>query len=95
MPLEIAFIPVRPDRAADFRAAARQSIADLFPRADGFIRGEVRRGVENVDTFALLLEWESVAHHTDGFVKSDLFEEWSRRTAGMVSGDPVVEHWVL
>lgn len=95
MPLEIAFVPVHPERAGEFHAAATQSMEDLFPRAAGFVRGEVRRGVERSDTFALLLEWETVADHTEGFVKSELFDEWLRRTAGMVSGDPVVEHWDL
>jgi len=28
--------------------------------------------------FLLLIEWESKAHHTEGFRKSEVYAEWSR-----------------
>ncbi|GAA1700245.1 antibiotic biosynthesis monooxygenase [Microcella alkalica] len=93
MPLEIAFIPVNGAHADRFAQAATVALTDIFPQAPGFIRGECRRGVERPDTFVLLLEWERLEDHTEGFVKSELFIRWVELTDGLIAGAPVVEHW--
>jgi len=95
MPLEIAFIPVDQANASAFERAASVALNEVFPLAPGFVKGEVRKGVERDDTYVLLLEWERIEDHTDGFVNSDLFTRWVELTDGLISGDPVVEHWVL
>lgn len=93
MPLEIAFIPVEAENASQFEDAARAALTDVFPRSPGFIRGECRKGVERQGTYVLLLEWERIEDHTENFVGSDLFARWLDLTEGLISGDPVVEHW--
>jgi heme-degrading monooxygenase HmoA len=95
MPLEIAFIPVAEEKAAAFEAAASRALADVFPEADGYVRGELRRGVERPGSYALLLEWRTVQDHTEGFVGSQLFDRWLELTNGLIDGDPVVEHWTV
>lgn len=94
MPLEIAFIPVTANTAA-FERAASVALEEVFPQAPGFVRGEVRKGVERDGTYVLLLEWERLEDHTEGFVNSPLFARWVELTEGLISGDPVVEHWEL
>lgn len=95
MPLEIAFIPVDPANGPAFERAASVALNQVFPLAPGFVRGELRKGVERDGTYVLLLEWERIEDHTDGFVNSELFARWVELTDGLISGDPVVEHWVL
>lgn len=93
MILEIALIPIADGKGDQFEDAVRTALRDLFPKASGFRRGDLRRGVERPGTFALLLEWETVEDHTDGFVKSDLFDRWLELTDGLIVEEPVVEHW--
>jgi heme-degrading monooxygenase HmoA len=95
MVMEIALIPVAAGKESTFESAASRALDEIFAQARGFVRGEVRRGVERVGTYALLLEWETVEDHTEGFVKSELFDRWVELTEGLIDGDPVVEHWDL
>lgn len=94
MPLEIAFIAVTEANSRQFERAASIALKEVFPKSPGFVRGEVRKGVERAGTYVLLLEWERLEDHTEGFVNSDLFTRWVELTDGLISGDPVVEHWV-
>ena len=95
MPLEIAFIPVAEPNAKAFERAATIAFAEVFPAAPGFVRGEVRKGVERAGWYVLLLEWERIEDHTESFVNSDGFARWVELTDGLISGEPLVEHWSL
>lgn len=95
MVMEIAIIRVAPGAGATFESAATQALEKVFPQAPGFVRGELRRGVERAASYALLLEWRSVEDHTEGFVKSELFQRWVELVDGLIEGDPVVDHWDL
>ena len=95
MVMEIAIIRVAPGAGPDFESAAMQALEKVFPRAAGFVGGELRRGVERADSYALLLEWRTVEDHTEGFVKSELFQRWVELVDGLIEGDPVVDHWDL
>jgi heme-degrading monooxygenase HmoA len=91
--LEIALIPIASERSKEFEAVVAASLVDLFPLSPGFIRGELRKGVEQSDTYALLLEWRAIEDHTETFVNSPLFARWMQLTEGMESGDASVLHW--
>lgn len=93
MVLEIALIPVASERGNEFEAVVAAALVDLFPLSPGFIRGELRKGVEQSDIYALLLEWRAIDDHTQTFVNSPLFARWVQLTEGMASGDASVGHW--
>ena len=93
MVVEIAVLPVERAKQEAFESAARIALADVFPRANGFIRGELRHGVERPDRYVLLLEWQTIEDHIEGFVGSELFARWAELTDGLISGEPVVDHW--
>lgn len=90
---EIAFIGVVAGKEAAFESAVAQASRNVFPRSKGCISVSLARGVEKPQTYALKIIWESVEDHTEGFVKSDLFEEWRALVDGLLEGTPVVEHW--
>ena len=75
MVLEHALLPVRPGREADFEAAfavARARIA-VTP---GFRRLSLSRCLERPGTYLLLVEWERLEDHTEGFRGSERYERW-------------------
>lgn len=90
---EIAFIGVVTGKESDFESAVAVASRDIFPRSQGFVSLSLARGVEKPQTYALKIIWESVEDHTEGFVKSELFDEWRALVAGILEGTPVVEHW--
>ena len=75
MILEHALLNVRPGQEPAFEAAmdeARHIIATM----PGFTSLEVRPAAEQVGLYLLLVQWETIAHHRDGFRKSDAYQSW-------------------
>jgi quinol monooxygenase YgiN len=52
------------------------------------------RGVENPRRFVLLVEWERLEDHLDGFRGSPAFRSWRAAVGPHLAADPRVEHAV-
>ena len=92
MILERALITVKPGQAEAFKAAfpkARPHIAG----ARGFHKVEMRQGIENIDSFILLVWWDSVDDHMKGFRESEAFVEWRKHLGPFFASPPAVEHY--
>ena len=91
MVLEHAVITIRPDTHSQFEAAlgeARQFIA----AAPGFGSLQLHRGVEHDRQYILLVEWESVGAHVEGFRQSELFARWRGLIGPFFDGELEVTH---
>lgn len=93
MVYEIAFLPIADGKGKEFEAAFGRALEDVFPKAQGFLRGQVCPGVERPDVYVILIEWETLEDHTERFEKSDLYKEFLGLIGSFVAGKPVVEHW--
>lgn len=92
MILEHAILPVVPGREADFEAAfaeARPIIASM----PGFVDLTLSRSIETPSEYLLLVHWESVAAHEQGFRGSPEYERWRALLHGFYEPFPVVEHF--
>jgi len=65
----------------------------LIESADGCVSARLLRGVETPATFLLLVEWESVEAHMEGFRNSELFGEWRSIVGPFFAAAPEVEHF--
>ena len=92
MVLEHALLPVRPGEAEEFLLAFAEA-KRIIAASPGFVRLELSRCVERPDTFLLLVEWERLADHTEGFRGSAAYEEWRRLLHRFYDPFPVVEHF--
>ncbi len=75
MIVEHALLNVRTGQEPAFEAAmndARHIIATM----PGFISLEVRPAAEQPGLYLLLVWWETIAHHHDGFRKSEAYQSW-------------------
>ncbi|MFI6869761.1 antibiotic biosynthesis monooxygenase family protein [Nocardia sp. NPDC050406] len=92
MILEHALLPVRPGRSAEFEAAfaAAQPIIAGMP---GFRSLSLTRCVERPDTYLLLVAWERLEDHTEGFRGSAEYQQWKRLLHHFYEPFPVVEHF--
>ena len=90
--LEHAVLQIKPDRGRDFEVAfsAAKSIISSTP---GFQRLTLSRCIERGGTYLLLVEWDRVEDHTEGFRQSPQYEQWRRLLHDFYDPFPSVEHY--
>jgi heme-degrading monooxygenase HmoA len=92
MILERAVIAVRPGSEPDFEAAIEQA-RQVVAGAEGFRSFRLQRGIERRSTYLLLIEWDSLEHHMQGFRESELFVRWRKLIGPYFAAPPEVEHY--
>lgn len=92
MILEHAVLPVKPGQAEDFVAAIEEAKRFILS-SPGCRSLQVLRSIETPDRFVLLVEWDSVAAHEQGFRGSPAYAEWRRLLHRFYEPMPVVEHF--
>jgi heme-degrading monooxygenase HmoA len=82
-------IPGREDAFVEAMDAAKVLIA----RSPGFVSLRVERCLERPSRFLLLVEWERLEDHTEGFRGSPAYEEWRAALHHFYDPFPVVAHF--
>ena len=72
MVLESGTLPVIPGKEDEFEAAFEQA-KSLIAGSPGCISVELRRKVEVPNEYLLLVQWETIEDHTEGFRGSEAF----------------------
>lgn len=94
MILEVAILNVRPGQSEAFEAAFREAQAILQSSA-GYQRHELRRCLEVDDRYLLLVWWDSLESHTEGFRGSPDYQRWRGLLHHFYDPFPTVEHYVV
>jgi heme-degrading monooxygenase HmoA len=89
---EHAVLNVIPGQEAEFMATMGQAKA-LIAASPGFQSLRVERCLENTSTFLLLVQWDSLESHTEGFRGSEAYQEWRSLLHHYYDPFPVVEHF--
>ena len=90
--LEVAVLDVRTGLTSEFETAfdeARHIIAGMA----GFIDLELQRCLENTNRYILLVRWETLEHHTEGFRGSPEYQRWKALLHHFYDPFPEVEHY--
>lgn len=90
--LEHALLPVRPGQEEAFEAAFAQA-RPLISRQPGFTSLRLARSVETPSHYVLLVQWESVEAHTEGFRRSPEYQQWKDLLHRFYDPFPTVEHF--
>jgi heme-degrading monooxygenase HmoA len=90
--LEQALLPVLPGRESDFEAAFAEARA-LIAASPGFRRLSLSRCIERPGTYLLLVEWERLEDHTEGFRGSAAYQRWRDLLHTFYDPFPTVEHF--
>jgi heme-degrading monooxygenase HmoA len=77
MILEHALLPVRAGEEPEFEAAF-QLAKPIISSSPGFRHLTLSRCLAKPTRYLLLVEWESLEDHAQGFRGSRKYEEWSR-----------------
>lgn len=92
MILERAIFAVQPGAEQDFEAAMDRA-KDVIAQANGFRSFRLQRGIEQPSTYLLLIEWDTVEDHMQGFRESELFTRWRELIGPYFASAPEVEHY--
>ena len=77
MILEVAILDVRPGMEHDFEMAFRRASA-IISRTNGYKWHHLRRCLEKMNRYILLVEWETLEDHTVGFRGSPEYQDWKQ-----------------
>lgn len=92
MVLEHAVLDVRPGEEGDFEPTFERATA-IISASPGFRSLRLSRCVEQPNRYLLLVEWETLADHTEGFRGSPAYQEWRALLHHFYDPFPVVEHY--
>jgi len=92
MILEHAILPVRPGLETEFEAAFAQA-RPLISVQPGFLAVSLHRSVETPNEYLLLVAWDSIEAHTEGFRRSPEYDRWKALLHRFYDPFPVVEHF--
>lgn len=92
MILEQAILDIKPGETAAFETTMQEAKA-IISVMPGFIRLEVRPCVENDHRYLLLIEWQTLEDHTEGFRGSPEYEKWKALLHHFYAPFPTVEHY--
>jgi heme-degrading monooxygenase HmoA len=90
--LEVAVLDVRPGQREAFEKAFAEA-EPLIARARDHRGHELRRCVEDEHRFLLLVEWETLEDHTEGFRGSADYERWRALLHHFYDPFPMVQHY--
>jgi len=90
--LEVAPLKVRPGRAAAFEAAFRAA-ERIISSMPGYLSHELQRCLEREGHYLLLVRWDSLAAHEEGFRKSAGYQDWKRLLHHFYDPFPTVLHY--
>lgn len=89
---EHALLDVVPGREEEFVASMERAKA-LIAGSPGFVSLRVERCRERPTRFLLLVEWERLEDHTEGFRASAAYEDWRAALHHFYDPFPLVEHY--
>ncbi|PRB67442.1 antibiotic biosynthesis monooxygenase [Arthrobacter sp. MYb213] len=92
MIVEHAILPVRSGAEEAFELAFGQA-RSLIEEQPGFIALQLSRSIQSPNQYLLLVRWESVAAHTEGFRRSAQYQLWKQALHHFYDPFPVVEHF--
>jgi heme-degrading monooxygenase HmoA len=92
MILEHAVLEVRPGEASAFETAMRGATS-FIAGSPGFRSLRLEHCLETPDRYLLLVEWDTLEDHTEGFRGSPAYQEWRAALHHFYEPFPTVEHY--
>jgi heme-degrading monooxygenase HmoA len=91
---EQAVLDVTVGREDEFEVAFTEAKV-IIASMPGFGSLQLHRCIEKPNRYLLLVSWERLEDHTEGFRKSPEYEEWRRLLHHFYEPFPTVEHFDL
>jgi heme-degrading monooxygenase HmoA len=92
MVLEHAVLDVRPDEQGSFEPTFERAKA-IISASRGFRSLTLSRCIEQPNRYLLLVAWDTLEDHTEGFRGSPAYQEWRELLHHFYDPFPTVEHF--
>jgi heme-degrading monooxygenase HmoA len=92
MILEVAMLQVKEGLKEEFELQFKKASA-IISSMKGYISHELQKCLEEENKYILLVKWETLADHTEGFRGSSEYLEWKRLLHHFYDPFPTVEHY--
>lgn len=92
MILEVAVLDIIPGREKEYEAAFARA-AKIIAAMKGYRSHELKQCIEKANRYLLLVEWETLTDHTEGFRKSAEYQDWKQLLHHFYAPFPTVEHY--
>ncbi|MGY3054960.1 heme-degrading monooxygenase HmoA [Pedobacter sp. UYEF25] len=93
MVLEVATLTIKEGLSPDFEKAFSEA-QKIISSVEGYISHELKKCVEQIDKYLLLVHWETLEAHTVGFRNSAEYQEWKKLLQHFYEPAPIVEHYI-
>lgn len=93
MVLEVAILNVKSGKEKDFESAFFEA-KEIISASKGYIEHQLQKCIETKGKYILLVKWENLEDHTEGFRKSKPYEKWKNLLHHFYDPFPEVEHYV-
>ncbi|KGY13081.1 antibiotic biosynthesis monooxygenase [Vibrio tubiashii] len=92
MILEVAILDVKPSLEEEFEQNFAQAQA-IISSMQGYVSHQLQRCVEKPNRYVLLVNWQTLADHEQGFRQSAEYQEWKALLHHFYDPFPTVEHY--
>ena len=92
MILEVAILQIKPELNHKFESAFREA-SKIISKMKGYINHELQKCMEEDNKYILLVRWETLEDHVNGFRGSEEYKEWKALLHHFYEPFPVVEHY--
>jgi heme-degrading monooxygenase HmoA len=89
---ELALLKIRDEDSEAFEGAFAEAQL-IIAKMEGYIGHELQKCIEEQGKYLLLVQWQTLEHHTEGFRKSKEYREWKKLLHHFYSPFPTVEHY--
>ena len=94
MILEVAILEVKAGQTREFESTFSEA-QTIISSMKGYISHQLQRCLEKQNRYILLVSWETLEDHTEGFRGSVEYQEWRRLLHHFYHPFPEVEHYEL
>ncbi len=92
MVLEVAVLDVIPGQEREFQQSFQQA-QHIISSMKGYVEHELKRCIEKPNRYLLLVRWQTLEDHTEGFRGSPEYQEWKRLLHHYYDPFPEVDHY--
>jgi len=92
MILEACILTVRPGMEKEYEVALKKA-SHLISSMKGYVGHELQKCIEVKGKYILLVKWNTLEDHTNGFRQSPEYQEWKKLLHHFYDPFPTVEHY--
>jgi len=95
MIVEVAEFRVKAEDHAEFGKALAAGVEKFLSKSRGYRSHRILGGIESPGRYLLVVQWESLEDHMEGFRGGPTFADWRAVISPFFVQPPQMEHFVL